>query len=113
MWCFLLRGGETRVSDRSDGTPSFRPETLDALGFERWSARVLGEKVEHESLRKKHMKKALIVGLIAPVMSIALVATPALASHWSSDDISVSNTNSAYVKNNVNVSADTGGNTAN
>lgn len=58
------------------------------------------------------LKKIVASTMLMPLLSIGLYATPALASHLS-DDINVNNTNDAYVKNKVNVSASTGGNDAN
>ena len=51
--------------------------------------------------------------MLMPLLSIGLYATPALAGHWNNNDITVTNVNSAYVKNNVEVSASTGSNDAN
>lgn len=52
--------------------------------------------------------------MLVPLMSVGLYATPALAWHWSNNsDITVTNNNGAYVKNDVDVSASTGGNDAN
>src|SRR3989338_2927516 len=59
------------------------------------------------------MKK--LIALVAVVAFLASAA-PALAGHghhWSSSDITVSNSSSASVTNNVNTSANTGYNTAN
>ncbi|MBI2024446.1 hypothetical protein HYT00_03615 [Candidatus Giovannonibacteria bacterium] len=63
------------------------------------------------------IKKILTSTLLMPALALSLYASPVLASyehHWSSsdNDVNVSNTNSAAVKNYVDVSASTGGNTA-
>ena len=59
------------------------------------------------------MIKKILAGSLLPVMAFAMSVTPALASHWSSSNISVDVDNSAYVKNIVNTDASTGGNVAN
>lgn len=57
------------------------------------------------------MKKVLIASLLAPVMSVALYAAPALADF--DNIIKVKNDNSASVSNDVSVVAKTGNNDAN
>lgn len=59
---------------------------------------------------KNHMKKAIA---LAAVAAFALSATPALAWNFGGSDITVTNSSSAYVSNDVNTSASTGGNDAN
>src|SRR3990167_4682352 len=59
------------------------------------------------------LKKLIASTMLMPLLSIGLYATPALAGHWNNNDITVTNVNSAYVKNNVEVSASTGGNGGN
>ena len=59
------------------------------------------------------LKKLIASTMLMPLLSIGLYATPALAGHWNNNDITVTNVNSAYVKNNVEVSASTGSNDAN
>ena len=58
------------------------------------------------------MKKITAIFAIVALLSFA---TPALANgwNWNNADITVNNTNDAYVRNDVNVSASTGGNDAN
>ena len=53
--------------------------------------------------------------MLMPLLSIGFYATPALANgwQWNNNDITVTNVNSAYVKNDVDVSASTGSNDAN
>src|SRR3989338_1353598 len=58
------------------------------------------------------MKMKRILALFA-IVALLGVASPASAWHWSSSDITVGNTNSAYVKNSVDTTASTGGNDAN
>jgi len=60
------------------------------------------------------IKKIITSSVLLPLLSVGLYATPALAWHWNNgNDITVTNNNDAYVKNDVDVSASTGGNDAN
>src|SRR3989344_783439 len=60
------------------------------------------------------IKKIITSSVLLPLLSVGLYATPALAWHWNNgNDITVTNNNDAYVKNDVDVSASTGCNDAN
>ena len=59
-------------------------------------------------------KNIVRASAVVSALAVALSAAPAFATHWNwGEDITVSNTNDAYVKNDVDVSASTGGNDAN
>lgn len=59
------------------------------------------------------VKTILVSSVLVPVMSLGLFAMPALASHSHGNTTTITNENDATVKNYVDASANTGGNTAN
>jgi hypothetical protein len=59
------------------------------------------------------MKKFLAISALVPVIAVAVMAAPVLASTHGQSGSSVSNTNSAVVSNTVTVTASTGSNVAN